>query len=104
MKCTWVGRARCLNLWKTIDEYLNTYVEINNTSTNEPWHLRWKELIHKYKILEKRDFKFIAPITCYDAVYNVISNIISVTSKLVLVLVRRGTVAPKKINHKRYYV
>ena len=60
MTGAWVGKARCLSLWKTINEYVHTYVDINNTPPNEPWYLRWKELIEKYKILEKRDFEFLA--------------------------------------------
>ena len=60
MTGAWVGKARCLTLWKTINEYVSTYVAINETPTSTPWYARWNELVTKYKILEKRDFEFLA--------------------------------------------
>lgn len=61
MSQAWIGKARSLSLWTQIDIYVDSYVSIHQTSPDESWYLRWKELINFHKITKKkRDFEFIA--------------------------------------------
>ena len=61
MTGTWIGKTRSLSLWSHVNDYVNAYTTINKTPQDEPWYVRWKELITVHNIIKKkRDFQFIA--------------------------------------------
>ena len=66
MTGAWVGKARCLSLWKTINTYVTTYIDIHSISLDTPWVKRWMNLVDQHRILEKRDFEFLAFVIAGD--------------------------------------
>ena len=80
MTGVWVGKARCLTLWNSINDYVNTFVANNDTPDNTPWLQHWKELIGKHKILDKRDFEFLAFVITGNADATVLDCIQTLTS------------------------
>ena len=93
MTGAWVGRKRCLSLWRTINEYVTTYVNINNTPSDEAWYIRWRDLIDKHNILEKRDFDFLAYVivgrpdaTVLDCIHTLTSFIPNLSEHITIIL------------------
>ena len=61
MTGTWIGKTRSLGLWSHVDKYVQSYSATNNIPQDEPWLLRWNELVSVHNIMKKkRDFEFIA--------------------------------------------
>ena len=57
----WIGQARSIGLWTSVNQYVETYINIHPTVTKETWYQTWCDLISKDQILTKdRHFQFSA--------------------------------------------